>query len=183
MQDDVRRGLTLEYAQEKRERLLAELRSDEHYEQTDTVAYGHHDPFSIPVTACDSCGGRGQMRKLETKGIRWAVVCLGCGKQAVSPQRRPWQAALEWNQINLGTQDYRELPLFGLSRFEPNEARERMAGIRRNLELRKSLAGIERTIAHKTDRRPPGKEFQQRLEAYLKWAMLALRLIKVAEKR
>lgn len=182
MQDDVRRGLTLEYAQEKREKLLAELRSDEHYEQTDTVAYGHHDPFSVPVATCDSCEGRGQMRKLEQNGIRWVVVCLGCGKQANVPQRRPWQAALEWNQINLGTQDYRELPLFGLSGFEPNEARERMAGIWRNLELRKNLAGIERTIAHKMDLRPPGKEYQQRLEAYLKWAMLALRLIKVAEK-
>lgn len=183
MQDKMRRGLTLEYAQEKRQKLLAELRSDEHYEQTDTVAYGHHDPFSVPVADCDSCGGRGQMRKLETKGIRWVIVCLGCKKQAKASQKRPWQAALEWNQINLGTQDYRKLPMFGLSNLEPAKARERMAGIRRNLELRKNLAGIERTIAHKTERRPPGKEYQQRLEAYLKWSMLALRLIKVAENR
>lgn len=133
----VRRGLTLEYAQEKQQKLLEELRSDEHYDQTDTVAYGHHDPFSVPVTACENCGGYGQMRKVEQKAIRWVVVCLGCGKQAKAPQKRPWQAALEWNQINLGGQDYRDLPLFGLSK----------------------------------------------LEAYLKWSMLALRLIKVAEKR
>ncbi|MEX7625643.1 hypothetical protein AB6V67_25125, partial [Serratia marcescens] len=81
--------------------------------------------------------------------------------------------------INLGTQDYRQLPLFGLGSLSLESARQRMVGIRRNLELRKSLAGIERTIAHKEGQRPPGKEYQQRLEAYLQWAMLALRLLKV----
>lgn len=181
MQGNLRRGLTLEYAQEKREKLLQELRSDEHYEKTDTITYGHHDPFSVPLAICDSCGGRGQMRKVETSSIRWVVVCLECEKQARELSKRPWQAALNWNQINLATQDYRELPLFGLSNLVPDDARKRMAGIRKNLELRKNLAGIERTIAHKTDQRPPGKEYQQRLEAYLKWSMLALRLIKVAD--
>ncbi|MDV5468983.1 hypothetical protein [Klebsiella pneumoniae] len=52
-----------------------------------------------------------------------------------------------------------------------------MVGIRRNLELRKSLAGIERTIAHKEGQRPPGKEYQQRLKYSI--MMLALRLLKV----
>lgn len=52
--EQIRKGLTLEYAKEKREKLLAELKSDEHYSQTETVAYGHHDPLSVPVAACDS---------------------------------------------------------------------------------------------------------------------------------
>ncbi len=167
------------YAKEKREKLLAELKSDEHYSQTETVAYGHHDPLSVPVAACDSCHGRAQMQKVIGPPVRWNMVCLGCGKAIQQIQKRPWQAAMAWNQINLGTQDYRQLPLFGLGSLSPESARQRMVGIRRNLELRKSLAGIERTIAHKEGQRPPGKEYQQRLEAYLQWAMLALRLLKV----
>ena len=31
--EEIRRGLTLEYAKEKREKLLADLKSDEHYNQ------------------------------------------------------------------------------------------------------------------------------------------------------
>nr|WP_236901772.1 hypothetical protein [Enterobacter hormaechei]AXJ99535.1 hypothetical protein [Enterobacter hormaechei]AXJ99794.1 hypothetical protein [Enterobacter hormaechei] len=107
------------------------------------------------------------------------MVCLVCGKTIPQHRKRPWQAAIAWNQINLGTQDYRQLPLFGLGSLSPESARQKMVGIRRNLELRKSLAGIERTIAHREGQRPPGKEYQQRLEAYLQWAMLALRLLKV----
>ncbi len=36
--EEIRKGLTLEYAKEKREKLLAELKSDEHYDQTETSA-------------------------------------------------------------------------------------------------------------------------------------------------
>ncbi|AZT48732.1 hypothetical protein C6Z68_003671 [Salmonella enterica subsp. enterica serovar 4,[5],12:i:-] len=177
--EEIRRGLTLEYAKEKREKLLAELKSDEHYNQTETVAYGHHDPLSVPVAVCDSCHGRAQMQKVIGSPVRWNMVCLVCGKTIPQHRKRPWQAAIAWNQINLGTQDYRQLPLFGLGSLSPESARQKMVGIRRNLELRKSLAGIERTIAHREGQRPPGKEYQQRLEAYLQWAMLALRLLKV----
>ncbi|MFH7098409.1 hypothetical protein ACHWI2_38545, partial [Klebsiella pneumoniae] len=105
--EQIRKGLTLEYAKEKREKLLAELKSDEHYSQTETVAYGHHDPLSVPVAACDSCHGRAQMQKVIGPPVRWNMVCLGCGKAIQQIQKRPWQAAMAWNQINLGTQDYR----------------------------------------------------------------------------
>jgi hypothetical protein len=173
---------TLEYAIEKRNRLLSELTSDEHYEQTDTVAYGHHDPFDVPAAACEKCGGAAKMMRTDTASLRWFMQCEDCGSKSPEPQKRPWQAALAWNQINLLTQSYRTLPMFGLAQFTPSEARARMVGIRRNLELRKKLVGIERTIANETGRRPPGRLYQQRLEAYLKWAMLALRLVKVADQ-
>jgi hypothetical protein len=39
-----------------------------------------------------------------------------------------------------------------------------MVGIRRNLELRKSLAGIERTIAHREGQRPQGKSTSKDLK-------------------
>jgi len=89
---------------------------------------------------------------------------------------------LEWNWINLSVYDYRSLPLFGLSSVGPTDARRRMACIRHNIELRKTLAGVETTIARKTNRsmgiEQPGKGYTERLESYLMWAMWALRLIK-----
>ena len=94
-----------------------------------------------------------------------------------------WQAALEWNWINLKSYDYRDLPLFGLSHLNPAEARVRLAAIRKNIELRKSLAAIETTVAIKTERgvcQKPGKGYREKLDAYLKWSMWALRLVKVA---
>jgi hypothetical protein len=67
---DNRESMTLEYALEKRKALLAELKSDEHYDQTPTVAFGHHDPFSVPEVACESCGG---VPTLRAAGTRWRV--------------------------------------------------------------------------------------------------------------
>ena len=173
-----RRGITLEYAKEKRRCLLNELMSDDHYAKTETLTYGSHDPFSIPVPNCDTCGSKGQMQKVPGEKIKWKVVCLGCHKTIHAPQKRPWQAALMWCDINLGSLSYKDLPLFGLSKLSEPVAKKRMQGIRRNLELRKNIAGLERTIANKQNKRPPGREYQQKLEAYLKWSMLALRLIK-----
>ena len=175
--DGLRRGNTLEYAQEKHSMLMSVLKSDEHYENTDTLAYGHHDPLSVPMPVCDSCGSKGQMQKVPGEKIKWQVACLGCNKTIQTPQRRPWQAALMWCDINLGSMTYKSLPLFGLSELSESDAKLRMLGIRRNLELRKNIAGLERTIANKLKKRPPGREYQQRLEAYLKWSLLAIRLI------
>lgn len=180
---EVRHGITLEYAIEKRRKLLQELHSDDHYESTDTLAYGDHDPFTVPMPVCDTCNERPQMQKVTNGNVRWVVVCPGCGKTIQAPQKRPWQAALMWCERNLATQHYSILPLFGLGNLGTVDARKRMTGIRRNLELRKNITGLERTIAGKTDQRPPGKDYQQRLEAYLKWAMLALSLIKYTESQ
>ncbi len=173
-----RKGITLEYAIEKKTLLLDELMSDEHYAKTETLTYGEHDPFSIPVPKCDTCGSKGQMQKVLGEKIKWKVVCLGCHHKTIqAPQRKPWQAALMWCDINLGSLSYKDLPLFGLSNLSEPVAKERMKGIRRNLELRKNITGLERTIANKLKKRPPGREYQQKLEAYLKWSLLALRLI------
>jgi len=147
-------------------------------EKTDTLAYGEHEPFSVPLALCDSCQGKAQLQKQIQEPIRWLVACKGCGKKANQAQKRPWQAALKWNEINLGTQDYKALLLFGLSNASTDDARHKMSGIRRNLELRKNLAGIERTIAGHTNKKAPGKQYQQKLDAYLQWSILALRLIK-----
>ena len=175
---ELRRGNTLLYAQEKHSMLMGELKSDEHYDNTDTITYGSHNPLSVPVPNCDNCESKGQMQKVHGEKIKWKVTCLGCNKTIQTPQRRPLQAALMWCEINLGSLTYKTLPLFGLSELSPSEAKQRMLGIRRNLELRKNITGLERTIANKLKKRPPGREYQQRLEAYLKWSLLAIRLVK-----
>ncbi|KKN39412.1 hypothetical protein LCGC14_0743660 [marine sediment metagenome] len=179
MSKDNRESMTIEYAIEKRKSLLAELNSDEHYDQTPTVAFGNHDPFSVPKVVCETCGGRPITRG---EGTRWVAEC-GCGRRIKVPQKKRWQAELEWNWINLKSFNYRDFPLFGLSGLNPTEARERLAAIRKNIELRKALAGIETTVAIKTERavcEKPGKGYVEKIDCYLKWCMWALRLVKVA---
>ena len=172
-------GESLEYMRDKRRKLLEELHSDEHSEQTPTLAFGTHDPLSVPLVVCDACGAQGQMQKVEgSKGARWVVRCRQCDKVSGQNRKRPWQAALDWNGRNLGSHRYQDLPLFGLARLNPEEAGERLKGIRRNLEIRTNLAGVERNIAQREGSRPPGKEYQERLEAYLAWVMVAQRLVK-----
>ena len=164
----------------ERDNLLEELRSDEHYSKTQTLAYGEHDPFEVTIPPCESCG---MEVGVIQQGWRWTVSCPRCQKTIQCPQKHSWQAALLWRERNLGCLDYRKLPLFGLSSLNLQQARERMVGIRLNLELRKRLANIETDLARVSDHRAPGQRYRYRLDAYLKWAMLALRLIKLAEKR
>jgi len=66
--------MSLEYMLKKRETLLAELRSDEHYELTPTVAYGNHDPFNVPEVVCEACGGAACDAK-----VSWCKYTLGYG--------------------------------------------------------------------------------------------------------
>lgn len=175
---------SIEYLLAKRQTVLKELHSDEHYNNTETIVYGEADPFSVFLAACDSCGDSGQMqkRKASSGGVRWLVVCKGCGRCARENRKRPWQAALAWNEINLGSQTVADFPLFGLASLSPEAVTRRLSGIRRDLELRRSLAGIEREIARRAPEQcsMPGIRYQERLDAYLKWSMLGLRLAKVA---
>ena len=175
-----RRGMTIEYLREKRQALLDELHSDEHYEQTESVVFGDHDPFDVPVVRCEQCSGKPRMTRVSERPIRWASICE-CGRRAKPNRQRPWQGALEWNCINLLSSDYRALPLFGLAQLSPKAAHRRLTGIRRNLELRKNILGLTRNIGQRTrEMEVPGKKFQERIEAYLQWCLWGLRMTKIA---
>lgn len=168
----------------RRIELLRELTSDEHYRGTPSVSFGSHDPFDVPLATCDSCCSTAESRRVTSaqKKPRWIVVCNSCEKRISQPQRHIWLAALMWNSANLTTQCYRSMPLFGLMHLTPGEARERISKIRHHLVLRISLCTVDRAIAVISDSHSrPGLMFQQRLEAYLKWAMHAHRLIKNAK--
>ena len=91
-------------------------------------------------------------------------------------------ASLMWNGANLTTQCYKSMPLFGLTHMTPAEAKARISKVRHHLVLRISLCTVDRAIAEiSASHSKPGLMFQQRLDAYLKWAMLAHRLVKIAK--
>lgn len=176
----------VQYLLNKLDVLYEEIKSDEHYEATPSVAYGTHDPLDVPLAPCEYCSIIPTVKKVQDKPVKWRAECL-CGHRPKSVRKKQWQAALEWNWINLNGFDYRELPLFGLSRLTPDEAHQRLVGFRRNLELRKNIANIEGDIARLTSRsigiEQPGKGYTERLEAYLMWCMWGLRLTKLEKQK
>lgn len=83
---------------------------------------------------------------------------------------------LDWNKSpRSAVDDYRTLPLFGLCNLPPDEARERLIGIGRDLELRSKEAGLRRDRGELV-----GQAYQQRLKAYLVWCIYAQGLVKMA---
>lgn len=167
----------------KKELLLERLSSDKHYSDTPTLAYGCHDPFEVKIAVCDTCSHQGLLLEVPFLGARsrYRVRCQGCYKVSGEPTRTAWTAALMWNGINLGTQHYSELPLFGLAALDPKSAHDRIRHIRDNLSLRIALSDVERQLFRaRISTRKPGAAYAAKLDAYLKWAMLAHRLIKIA---
>lgn len=175
-------GMEIGYLKEKRQKLLDELHSDEHYDATETIAYGEHDPFDVPVCTCDKCGCEPAMTRVQDRPIRWQMVCP-CGNQVKQARRRPWEAALDWNMTNLDGYSYADMPLFGLSSLSAFDAHCRLVSIRANLELRRKIAGLSRVIGQRTGEiEVPGKKYHERLDAYLQWCLWGLRLTKHAAK-
>ena len=69
--------------------------------------------------------------------------------------------------------------MFDLGNLNRHEASIKVSMVRKHITLRIQLCGIERLIAAYTKSGyQPGKLYRLRLDAYLKWAMLAHRLIK-----
>lgn len=158
---------------------LANLTSSE-------TPYGTHDPFEVALAICDKCGGAPESTQLPAPRQRpkWGVRCRDCDKCLRIPQKEKWMAALEWNSTNLCSLDYRDLPLFDLSGLTPREASSQIKIFRSNILNRLELCFIDRSIAASTGSGyRPGLMFRLRLDAYLKWAMLAHRLIKNARRQ
>jgi len=175
-------GMDIGYLKEKRKQALEDLHSDEHYDATETLAYGEHDPFDVPVCECEKCGSKPSMTRIKERPARWLMVC-SCGNQVKQARRRPWEAALDWNMVNLGTYSYTEMPLFGLASLSLSDAHCRLVSIRANLELRRKIAGLSRVIGQRTGEVDiPGQKYQERLDCYRQWCLWGLRLTKHAKK-
>lgn len=170
----------------RKKALLEVLRCELGNLTTSETPYGTHDPFEVPLATCDNCGGLPESLQLSAPRHRpkWSVRCGDCEKNLRAPQKEKWMAALEWNSTNLCSLDYRDLPLFGLSHLTPWEASAQIKIIRSNILNRQELCSIDRSIAVFTGlAHRPGLRFRLRLDAYLKWTMLAQRLIKNARRR
>lgn len=171
----------IEILKAERQALLEELHSDEHYENTETITYGSHDPFDIPTLKCDICRSSGEMVREERANgsSKYYVRCTGCGNYIKTVSNNPSQATLLWNMINTNGLRYCDFPMFGLSTLTPEQAKKRMIGIRRNLEIRENLASLEAKLNPIMDKRPPANMYQKRLKLYLHWSMWAQAAIRV----
>lgn len=166
----------------QRQALLDTLASEQHYHETPTLVYGPHNPLEVALAACDTCFAGGNLERiLKGKSApRWQVICKGCGRKGSDLVRDRHTASLLWNGVNLQTQCYADLPLFGLAGLTPRDAHNRIRHIRANLVLRIALCDIESQMHNAgISGKKPGADYRVRLDAYLKWCMLAHRLIKV----
>lgn len=172
----LRYSLTPEYKAKKLYGIQREILSDEHYERTPTRHYGQFDPLAQTVEHINRCAACGAFARLTRNERRYQVKCVRCtGSGPVA--RKPWQAIVDWNKSPLSTNpSYRTLPLFGLASLAPAEAKERLIGIRRDLELRTKEAGLERNLG-----KGVGENYLQRLKALLAWCIYAQGLVKLEE--
>jgi hypothetical protein len=168
----------------KKEALQVLLASAQGASAVSMLAFGSHDPMLVPLFNCDSCSGGAILTEVTRagKGKRWQVICSECDKKSGEPSKNPWTASLLWNGVNLSNGHYRELPLFGLDCMSPKEAHDHIKSIRVILVLRISLCDTELQLYRSGQgTSKPGNGYTERLDAYLKWAMLAHRLIKASK--
>lgn len=166
---------------QRRDALLEDLAICSSGLQDNAKPYGSEDPHLVALAICDTCCSTPKLVAIGSpnRRLRWGARCPGCEKAIIPPQKHQWLAALEWNCINLGTQRYRDLPMFQLANLNRHEAGDKIGAVRKHITLRLQLCAIDRSIAvHTKSGYQPGKLYRLRLDAYLKWAMLAHRLIK-----
>lgn len=170
----------------KKEALQLLLASSQGTNAVPMLAYGSHDPRVVTLFDCDTCSGVATLSKVNGPGkrTRWQVTCSACTKTSGEASKNPWTASLLWNGVNLSSGHYSELPLFSLVGMSPKEAHDCIKSIRVILVLRISLCETELQLyraGQSTSK--PGLAYTERLDAYLKWAMLAHRLIKASKRR
>ena len=142
------------------------------------IMAGDQDPYEGSLATCSHCHCEAKLIPVARHTIKWSVACTGCDSEIIEPQKTEAKAIITWNTMHPETQDYRDIPFFGLSELSPDEARTKMARLQRFLEINVKLIGTERTIAHATGHRPPKMVYQHKVEFYLKWVFLSLALIK-----
>ncbi|WP_439126337.1 MAG: hypothetical protein ACNJA3_28625 (plasmid) [Pseudomonas rhizophila] len=170
----------------KKEALQLQLASAQDTSAVAVLAFGAHDPKVVALFECDSCSGAAILTEVKRPGkrTRWQVICSECTKNSGEASKNPWTASLLWNGINLTSCHYCELPLFGLAGMSPKEAHDHIKAIRGILVLRISLSDTEIQLFRAgQSTRKPGTAYTERLDAYLKWAMLAHRMIKACKGR
>jgi hypothetical protein len=185
------------------------VQSDAHYNATATRNYGPLDPLSSEATeyvfACPGDGsgdiegnssGICQPRLVYTlpshqqvSAVRghaisldkpcYFVACAGCGARG-NPSLRNWRAVVDWNfqQASRGRGSLAKIPFFNLAGLAPADAQSHLESIHYDLALRKALAHKDREAGVDV-----GGAFRARIDAYLGWANVGLRLLKGSRRR
>lgn len=170
--------------------LNAKLTSPEHYEATQTRNYGELDPLvgaGRLVFNC-VCGGVAELvlekptervqkksRTIRTdpEGRSFFARCGACGRVG-SPSIRDWRAVVDWNYENAKSwnREISEFPFFNLKGMGVVEARDRLESIRYDLTLRRAQAKRRRDAGEDV-----GGRFVAKLDAYLGWSHVGLRVL------
>lgn len=147
------------------------------------------DPYMIALFNCEKCNKQPEIKGIIKKRndlsvVKWTVTCIECKKTHQSPSRTESLAKMSWNDINLKSQDYRQIPTFQLSNLTVDEALTWMGKVRGALEIKVALSEIEWLIT-RTKKKNSRKEyaFMHRMQLYLRWSLLALRLIRFEKQQ
>ncbi len=163
MAAEVRLGQTVIYLEDKREKIttrLGCLSVGERYQ--DFIG----DPFMVPVWDCCLCKTAPEV--LRKKNGKWLYRCSGCGKEVVGKEK--WQGILRWNRKNCFGKTLAEIPFPALQ--QESSPQSVVDYLDEYFSLKKKEVGLTRQIAQLTGKRPPGKVYQKRVEAFYEWAEL-----------
>lgn len=150
-----------------------------------TRHYGSNDPVTDApkfLWACH-CGARPVLRfkgasqpantpeaDSEHGSIAAAHVvrCPACGRSG-KPGFAAWEAITDWNKSNLNLNlSLDQFPFFELGGLSLRDARVKLVGIRTDLETRRLQAK-----QRQREGRDPGRRYRDRLDAYLRWTIVA----------
>ena len=166
------------------------LSSDEHYAATQTRNYGDRDPLDSPAELLFEClcGAKPMLHegapperalKLLNRplpspdGRAFYVECPHCQRPG-SPSLRAWRAVIDWCYICAASQrnSFAAFPFFNLAGLTMEAALYRLQCIKTDLLLRRAHAQKRRASGI-----PVGGRFISKIEAYLGWANVALKVV------
>lgn len=116
------------------------------------------------------------MPKLRMTGTSHVVHCECCGAKG-TPGRLAFQAVINWNKAPISRHPhFTTIPFFGLAGLSCEDARQKLNLLRAHLEERKRT--VELRVRSGVG---AGVRYEQRIRAYLAWAIYAQGLVKEAE--
>jgi len=172
------------------------LGSVAHYAATQTRNYGERDPIDRPselLFRC-TCGGKVDVkyeippaeamrllsRPLNTAdGRAFFVKCGGCGRLG-APSLREWRAVVDWNYMSASSRNgsFDGFPFFNLVGMSTEDGVARLKTIKYDLALRRAHAKKRKASGIDV-----GGRFLAKIDAYLGWAHVGLRVAEGAGPR
>ena len=172
--------------EEERHQLQAELdrvtdvlASADHYAATPSRNYGEFDPVRDArqfIAPCDRCGTAPVFdcvrRQTETSlrpVMLWTLRCPSCGRRG-----QQYKSITNWNRkVYTAALDWRTFPFFLLaSCADVAAAQTKIKAMQADLLLRKKQCDLRLQLGHEV-----GREFRERIDAYVNWSIAALTLL------